>query len=94
MATNPTPETPALAGGKDNAPLLAALKALEAQLTTTKEPEKMKRGLEASRRARTKALVSLWTKVVTWPLSLRNLRKWERLLSSDEEDVSVRSIVF
>jgi hypothetical protein len=40
MATNPTPETPALAGGKDNAPLLAALKALEAQLTTTKEPEK------------------------------------------------------
>lgn len=40
MATNPTPETPALAGGKDNAQLLAALKALEAQLTTTKEPEK------------------------------------------------------
>lgn len=40
MATNPTPETPALAGGKDNATLLAALKALEAQLTTTKEPEK------------------------------------------------------
>lgn len=39
MATNPTPETPA---GKDNAnaPLLAALKALEAQLTKTKEPEK------------------------------------------------------
>jgi len=40
MATNPTPETPALAGGKDNAQLLAALKVLEAQLTTTKEPEK------------------------------------------------------
>lgn len=44
MATNPTPtpETPALAGGKGNAnaPLLAALKALEAQLTKPNVPEK------------------------------------------------------